>query len=149
MFAPGLDADDLVQEGLVGLFRAVESYDKDRGASFPTYAVTCINNSMNTAVKQATRKKHAPLKGYLSLSDEQSDEALIDSESPEDLAIRTEEYDAVMARIKAELSDMERNVLELYLKGYDYLAVAKQLDTTPKSVDNALQRARNKLKPKQ
>ncbi len=146
---PGLDTEDLVQEGLVGLFRAVETYDAQKGESFSNYAVACIRNGINTAVRQALRKKHQPLKSYLSLSDGLEEETLVDADSPEELAIRTEEYDAVMSRIKVELSDMERNVLELYLKGYDYLAVAKQLDTTPKSVDNALQRARKKLKSKQ
>ncbi len=147
--APGMDAEDLVQEGLVGLFHAVGSYDPARGVSFSSYACVCIKNSINTALKLAFRKKHLPLKGYLSLSDEQDSGRLVDADSPEDLAIRTEEFETVMARIQAELSEMERNVLRLYLRGYDYLTVAKRLHTTPKAVGNALQRARKKLRSKQ
>lgn len=143
----GLDSDDLVQEGLIGLFRAMETYENDQGAAFSTYAITCINNCIATAVKQAARKKHLPLSGYLSL-DEDDTIMLTGGYTPEELAIANEEYAALQNRINDNLSDFERDVLALYLEGYDYLAVAKRLDTTPKSVDNALQRARKKLKSK-
>lgn len=143
----GLDADDLVQEGLIGLFRAVESYDAAQGASFSTYAITCINNSITSAVKQAARKKHLPLSGYISL-DEEDTGMVSGGATPEELTIANEAYAALQTKINDNLSDFERDVLALYLEGYDYLAVAKRLDTTPKSVDNALQRARKKLKSK-
>lgn len=144
----GLDADDLVQEGYIGLFRAMQRYDDRRQASFSTYAITCINNSMTSAIRQTARKKHLPLSGYLSL-DEDDTVRLASEYTPEELAIANEEYAALQNNIQHNLSDFERDVLALYLEGYDYLAVAQRLDTTPKSVDNALQRARKKLKPRQ
>ena len=143
----GLEKDDLVQEGLIGLFKAIDSYDKQLGTAFSTYAITCINNCINSAVKQAARKKHLPLNGYLSLSTQDGIE-LKDECSLEDIAISKEEYDALQKKINDDLSDFERDVLALYLRGYDYTALAERLDTTAKSVDNALQRARKKLKPK-
>ena len=143
----GLEKDDLVQEGLIGLFKAINSYDKLLGTAFSTYAITCINNCINTAVKQAARKKHLPLNSYLSLSNEDGIE-LRDTYSLEDVAISKEEYDSLQKKINDDLSEFEKDVLALYLRGYDYTALAERLDTTAKSVDNALQRARKKLKPK-
>ncbi|NLC78240.1 MAG: RNA polymerase subunit sigma-70, partial [Ruminococcaceae bacterium] len=87
----GLEKDDLVQEGLIGLFKAINSYDKQLGTAFSTYAITCINNCINTAVKQAARKKHLPLNSYLSLSNEDGIE-LRDDYSLEDVTISKEEY---------------------------------------------------------
>ena len=141
----GLETDDLMQEGLMGLFRAIQTYQSAEGASFATYAKTCIDNGIRTAVKQASRKKHLPLAAYLPLSEEEG--SADGSASPEERTIADEEYAALLQKIHQELSRLERDVLALYLKGYDYVAVAKRLDTTPKSVDNALQRARRKLKP--
>jgi len=143
----GLDYDDLVQEGLIGLFNALETFDSTRGVSFSTYAITCINNCVADAIKKAARKKHLPLSGYLSLS-EDDENMLTSGYTPEDIAIANEEYTALQNKINDDLSDFERDVLALYLEGYDYIAVAQKLNTTPKSVDNALQRARNKLKKK-
>lgn len=140
----GLEKDDLVQEGLMGLFRAIQTFDETQGASFSTYAITCINNGIATAVKQAMRKKHLPLTEYLPLPDEGN--GAVGADSPEDLTIAGEDYAALLHKINDELTKLERDVLALYLKGYDYVAAAKRLDTTPKSVDNALQRARRKLK---
>ena len=102
---------------------------------------------MRTALKQANRKKNQPLSGYLPLGEENGPElAALPASSPEERAIAAEDYAGLVQKIHQELSLLERNVLALYLKGYDYAAVAKRLDTTPKSVDNALQRARKKLK---
>ncbi|MEA4911816.1 MAG: sigma-70 family RNA polymerase sigma factor [Oscillospiraceae bacterium] len=141
----GLESDDLVQEGLIGLFQALETYDDTQDASFSTYAITCINNGMNAALRKAARKKQQPLRGYYSLSAQDAD-TLPDAASVEELAIAKEAYAAVQQKIRDHLSDFERDVLALYLLGYDYNALAARLDTTPKSVDNALQRARKKLK---
>ncbi len=143
----GLEKDDLVQEGVIGLFNALETYDSGQGTAFSTYAITCIHNAMRTALKQAARKKHLPLNSYLSLSDADGAQ-LADGDSPEELAIANEAYAVLQTQINNHLSEFEREVLALYLEGYDYLAVAERLGTTPKSVDNALQRARNKLKRK-
>jgi RNA polymerase sigma factor, sigma-70 family len=143
----GLDTDDLTQEGLIGLLNAFESFDAEHSAAFSTYAITCINNSILTAVKKAARKKHLPLNSYTPLDDKDGT-TLIGGYTPEELAIADEGYAALRNRINDDLSGYEKEVLSLYLEGYDYLAVAKRLGTTPKSIDNALQRARNKLKPK-
>ncbi len=146
--AAGIEHDDLEQEGLIALYNAIESFNESYGTAFSTYAITCINNRMVSAVKQAARKKHLPLNGYLSLSDDDTAN-LIGGYSPEDLAIALEGYNNLQNRINDNLSDFEREVLSLYLEGYDYLAVAKRLNASPKSVDNALQRARKKLRPRQ
>ncbi len=141
----GLESDDLIQEGLIGLFRAIESYDERHEATFATYAITCINNGMLSAVKQAARKKHRPLSGYLQIDGDDTAE-LTNGETPEDYAIANEGFALLQSKISADLSGFEREVLSLHLEGYDYLSIAKRLDTTAKSVDNALQRARKKLK---
>ncbi|MEG1556932.1 MAG: sigma-70 family RNA polymerase sigma factor [Oscillospiraceae bacterium] len=142
----GLESDDLIQEGFIGLFNAIESYDKSKGAAFSTYAITCIDNSIKSAQKAAQRKKHSPLNGYVSLCEDAESPTLISAYSPEDLAILREECDALQQKIDDNLSAFERAVLALHLEGYDYSSSAKRLGKTPKSVDNALQRARKKLK---
>ncbi len=141
----GLERDDLIQEGLLGLFRAIGSFDEKGGASFSTYASACINNGINAAVRQAARKKHLPLKGYVSLSEDNA-ESIKGAPSPEDIAIASEEHAAILSAIDDRLTKLERDVLALHLSGYSYLAAAKKLDKSPKTVDNALQRARKKLK---
>ena len=146
--ADGLEYDDMVQEGLIGLFSAIESFDAGQGASFSTYAITCINNCMASAVRGAARKKHLPLNSCLSLSDEGSADIPAGS-TPEEVAIAREGYAALKLAIQDDLSPFEREVLALYLEGYDYAALAARLDSTPKSIDNALQRARKKLKSRQ
>ena len=144
----GLEREDLVQEGLLGLFRAIDSFDENGAASFSTYASACISNGISSAVRSAARKKHLPLKGYVSLSEDNAD-SITAAASPEEIAIASEEHAEIISAINARLSKLERDVLALHLLGYDYLASAEKLDTTAKSVDNALQRARKKLKPKQ
>ena len=148
LYADGLEDDDLVQEGLIGLYNAIESYDAHRGVPFRAYATTCIDNRMTSAVRGAGRKKHRPLSGYLSLSDDGA-AVLPGGETPEELAIARESYVSLQNKIQDELSPFEREVLSLYLDGSDYLAIAKLLDVSAKSVDNALQRARKKLRPRQ
>ena len=141
----GLDPDDLIQEGLIGLFSALKTYDEDRGTLFTSYARSCIDNRITSAWRQAARKKNIPLNEYLPL-DEGEYETGEPMSSPEELAIAAEGYEMLTRRIEQMLSQFERNVLNLHMEGYDYKSVAIQLGTTVKSVDNALQRARNKLK---
>jgi len=144
--AQGLDSEDLVQEGLIGLFNALETYSEERGARFSTYAIACINNGIKTALRQAARLKHVPLNSALPLSEQEEGDAG-EGYSPEELAIAAEGYAALTSQINSTLSDFEREVLVLLLEGYDYKAAAERLGSTPKSVDNAIQRARRKLKP--
>ncbi len=146
--AAGLERDDLEQEGLIGLYDALTSFDETRGGEFSSYALACINNRMTSAVRQAARKKNLPLSGYLSLSGDDAMQ-LEGGGTPEDIAIAREDYLSLQNRINCDLSRFEREVLSLYLEGYDYLSVAERLGCSAKSADNALQRARRKLKPRQ
>ncbi|MBQ4093618.1 MAG: sigma-70 family RNA polymerase sigma factor [Oscillospiraceae bacterium] len=143
---PGQDRDDLRQEAFVALFSAIESYEDGRGAEFSTYAIACINNRLADAARAASRLKNKPLNESVSLSDEAHPIQLASSLSLEDMAIVKEEYRTVQSRIQALLSALERETLSLWLAGYDYGEIARRLGTTPKSVGNALQRARRKLK---
>ena len=146
LIAAGLDSDDFIQEGLIGLHYAILNYRPDGAASFSTYAITCIDNRLNSALRSAARKKNLPLSGYKSLSEsEEFDDFSANSESPEDMAIIKEEFRLLIDKIEKSLSRFEKDVLNLYLEGYSYLSIAELLRTTPKSVDNALQRARRKL----
>ncbi len=138
----GIDGDDIVQEGLIGLVRAFDTYDPQGGASFSTYAIACIDNGIASALRRATRRKDQPLNSSVPLSDELPGFA----RDPQDLAIRRAELEGLAERIRQDLSSLEKRVLGLYLEGYSYSAMAEKLETTEKAVDNALQRARRKLK---
>lgn len=137
---PGLDFEDAVQEGIIGLFSAIQSYGEDRGASFSTYAAVCINNAAASAKKAAGRKKHAPLNQSVPISDEQS------IPGPEDAAIANEQVQVTMKKARTVLSAMEKSVLRLYLDGYSYIQIAKRLGVNEKAVENALGRVRKKLR---
>ncbi len=139
----GMEADDLIQEGMIALLRAVRTYKTDSSASFRTYAAVCVENGMLSAVRRAGRKKDRPLNDSVDLSDVESE---IGSESVEDMAIRKAEIAELMARIETDLSVFEKSVFSLYLEGCSYKTMAERLDSTEKAVDNALQRARRKLK---
>ena len=146
----GMMYEDIVQEGLIGLLDAIEGYDEERGASFETFAITCIDNRIHSALRQAAAKKNTPLVDYLSLS-ENTEEGysslnLPEELSPEEIVILREELGLVFTMIKENLSEFEKKVLSLYLDGYSYIAISELLHTSSKSVDNALQRARKKLK---
>ena len=145
--AVGMMHDDLVQEGLIGLLDAIDGYDEERGTSFEAFAIRCIDNRIYSALRQAARKKNTPLNDYLSLSDE-SDKLQIsqDIPSPEEIVILQEELNYLLTLIREDLSTFEKKVLALYLEGYSYMAISEMLATSSKSVDNALQRARKKLK---
>ena len=142
---PGLDGDDLVQEGIIGLFHALKTYDKGRGATFSHYARRCIDNRLISAWRQATRRKNAPLNNSLPIDDAQAENADAGG-CPEEIAIAAEQYEALLRRVQSLLSPFERTVLKLHLQGYDYKTSARRTGATPKAVDNALQRARRKLR---
>lgn len=158
MYILGGERDDLIQEGMVGLFKAVRDYDSGRDASFATFADLCISRQMYTAVQAADRQKHIPLNSYVSLytggvTDGEGEEQgmlelLEDREkpNPEELFLDKERVADMEQMISRELSGFEKQVLDLYLTGMNYTEIAKVLDRDPKSTDNALQRIRNKLK---
>lgn len=155
MFLAGGDNDDLIQEGMIGLYKAIRDYNTDREASFATFASMCINRQMITAVAASNRKKNMPLNTYVSYDmpaggDEDSDMRLVDilqsqtELNPEKLLIDKEHNRDLKSRLKEVLSTFEQQVLTYYLEGMDYTAIAKKMQKPPKSVDNALQRIRSK-----
>lgn len=137
---PGLDFDDAVQEGLIGLFRAMEQFDAEAGASFGTYATVCIQNAVLTASRAAGRKKHAPLNQSVPLSGVQS------TPGPEEQTIASEQISLTLEKARKHLSDFEKSVLRLLLDGYTNAQIAQKLGKDTKAVENALLRARRKLK---
>lgn len=156
MFIVGGDRDDLIQEGMIGLYKAVRDYEADKNAAFLTFASMCINRQMCTAVVSANRKKYQPLNGSISLDmmvngEGDSDTTVGDMvvagqiDNPEDIILDREEYEELLRSIEEKLSVYERQVLALYMDGYDYIDIAKRLDKHPKSVDNAIQRLKNKI----
>jgi len=154
-FLVGADREDIVQEGMIGLYKAIRDYDIDRLASFRAFAELCITRQIITAIKAATRQKHQPLNTYISLNkpiyDEESDRTLLDVlkggklSNPEEAFISQEQYELIENKINEMLSDLEFNVLQEYLKGKSYKDIADTLDRHVKSVDNALQRVKRKL----
>ena len=157
MFIVGGDNDDLIQEGMIGLYKAIRDYDESKDASFRTFSSMCINRQMCTAVTTSNRKKHSPLNEYISLDmpvqSEKAEEStrLSDmlysafEQNPEEIFIDKESTDFIESKIGNVLSSYERQVLLLQMEGLDYVKIADKLGKTAKSVDNALQRIRNKL----
>ena len=143
-----LDADDLYQEGMIALLTAVRNYCAGLNSSFRTFASVCINNKLNSALRAHMREKNAPMRGYLSLSEPEVPEEALTAHTldPEQLVIQSEETDARNRRIETLLSLFERQVLKLYLSSYSYEERSKQLGSSTKAVDNALQRVRRKLR---
>ena len=160
MFILGADNEDLIQEGMIGLFKAVRDYDMGRDASFYTFAELCISRQMYTAVQASKRQKHLPLNTYVSLDsgnssadgDEKEDlnlgERLADRAelSPEELFLDKERVAYLEKAIEKELSDFERQVLDLYMTGMSYGQIARVLGRDEKATDNALQRLKSKIK---
>ena len=156
MFILGADKEDLIQEGMIGLFKAMRDYDAGRDASFSTFADLCVIRQMYTAVTASGRQKHFPLNNYVSLyadEDESGNSDLIDksiamgSESdPESMIIAKEGIEALEKYIETELSSFEKQTIELYLAGFGYAEIARILGRDEKSTDNALQRAKGKLR---
>ena len=154
-FLIGADHEDIVQEGMIGLFKAIRDFREDKLSSFRAFAELCITRQIITAIKTATRQKHIPLNSYVSLNrpiyDEESDRTLLDVlaegrvVSPEELLISREDYSSIESRIGQVLSDLEQQVLRAYLDGKSYQEIAKDLNRHVKSIDNALQRVKRKL----
>lgn len=148
LFLAGGDRDDLLQEGMLGLFKAVRNYDPEREASFGTYAHLLVTRQIYNAVAAAQRQKHQVLNQSVSMTEieEQQDIlALGTAESPESIVMDLENTRELRETIFSVLSPMEKKVLEQYLEGYDYLKIAGQMGRPPKSIDNALQRIRGKV----
>lgn len=148
MFLIGGEQEDLIQEGMIGLFKAVRDYRFDKNASFATFAALCVERQMYKAIEISGRQKHKPLNSYISLSEE--DGPLRDTEdasqqNPETIIIGEENAQQMLEDIKQALSPMENQVLDYYLEGADYLQIAEKMKKSPKSIDNALQRIRGKI----
>ena len=154
-FLIGADKEDIIQEGMIGLYKAIRDYRPDKLSSFRAFAELCITRQIITAIKTATRQKHIPLNSYISLNkpiyDEDSDRTLLDVISgtrvtdPEELVISQEDFDDIEAKMGEILSSLEWNVLMYYLEGKSYRDIAAGLDRHVKSIDNALQRVKRKL----
>ena len=154
-FLIGADREDIIQEGMIGLYKAVCDYQFDKQASFRAFAELCITRQIITAIKSATRKKHIPLNTYISLNrsvyEGDTERPLIDVLSstqisdPEEVLIGRESYEAVADSIEHSLSKLERGALDLYLLGYSYQQIADALQKSTKCVDNAIQRVKKKL----
>lgn len=137
--------DDLLQEGMLGILSAVKTFDSSREASFKTYASVCIGNRITSAIRGATGKKRIPENQFVSLEDEEL--PLTEPHlNPEEVVLDNEAVETIQAAFSKLLSPFEHEVLMLYLNGHSYEEIAVQLDSTAKSVDNALQRVRRKLK---
>lgn len=153
-FLIGADHEDIVQEGMIGLYKSIRDFQPDRLASFRSFAELCIKRQIITAIKAATRQKHMPLNSYVSLNkplyDEESDRTLLDViegrvTNPEDLFISQEELNGIQNQIDQLLSDLERQVLDAFMDGKSYQEIAELLGRHVKSIDNALQRVKRKL----
>ena len=157
-FMVGSEKDDILQEGYIGLYKAVKSYDKQKQNSFKTFATICIERQLITAVKNSNRQKHIPLNSSVSLNasafeeDENGETTTIievldankQSEDPLDIITKKEYLNAVEKNINSNLSDFEKKVLQLYKNGYSYVTIAEKLNTKVKSVDTAIQRIKKK-----
>lgn len=148
LYLAGGDHEDLIQEGMLGLFKAVREYKPDKEAGFYTFASSCITNQMYKAVTSYQRQKHQLLNNSLSLNELEEDKTwnLITEDSPEKILLEQEQSAHLNRRIDAALSPFERQVLELYLEGDDYIRISEKMDRSPKSIDNALQRIRRKVR---
>ncbi len=155
-FLIGADWDDLVQEGMIGLYKAIRDYRENKQSSFRAFAELCITRQIITAIKTATRQKHLPLNSYVSLNspvyfEDESDRMLMDLLSgdeitdPVDLVISGEEIQSMQTSFGEILSDLEAQVLKLYIDGKSYQEIADELNRHVKSIDNALQRVKRKI----
>ena len=156
-FLVGGDSDDLIQEGMIGLYNAISHYDESKASSFMTYAAICINNKLLSAVSADNRKKNEPLNGYVSLysviTDDAGEEASLsdvlpdtDNVNPENIILNEEQEKLARKRLLGKLSRLEKEILSYYLEGMSYSEIAAIIGKTEKSVDNAIQRIRSKMK---
>jgi len=153
-FMIGAEREDIMQEGLIGLYKAIKDFNKDKQNSFKTFANLCIERQLITAIKTSNRQKHMPLNSYLSLNisayEEDNDSELIEIfetntiEDPLDTITKKEYFKSVETAIDKNLSKFEKQVLERYLLGESYVSIATRLDAPVKSIDNAIQRIRKK-----
>lgn len=152
MYLIGGETEDLIQEGMIGLFKAIRDYKPDKDASFYHFAELCINRQLYSALEASNRKKHQPLNSYISLSEQEHQDAvaaelLVDKESgPEQTVIEQEVWEEYKKRLAQKLSRMENQVLQYYLDGNHYIQIAEMMGKSPKSIDNALQRIRQKIR---
>lgn len=154
-FLVGADREDIIQEGMIGLYKAIRDYRVERLTSFKAFAEICIKRQIITAVKMATRQKHIPLNSYVSLNkpmfEEECERTLIDLLSslkmsdPEEVMINREKFQYLEQKMGELLSDLELDVLESYLEGKSYQEIARDMDRHVKSIDNALQRVKRKM----
>ena len=156
MYLLGGENEDLIQEGMIGLIKAVRDYNPEQGASFQSFAELCVSRQMYSAIEASKRKKHLPLNSYVSLYESGDAEGndkktpLIDmiepvrENDPETLYLSREYTEAFVEQLKEQLSPLENHVLYLHLVGTDYRTIAEILEKSPKSIDNALQRIRTK-----
>ena len=156
LYLIGGDNDDLIQEGMIGLYKAIRDFDPERGASFHTFADLCISRQLYTAVQASQRQKHQPLNSYVSLSDSDNEEQTssrasyaandVRNRNPEELFIARENLEDMEELIEKKLSRFEREVLRYYLSGMNYSQIAETLGKSSKATDNALQRIKKKIK---
>ena len=154
-FLIGADREDIIQEGMIGLYKAIRDYDTEKYTNFRAFAEMCITRQIITAIKTATRRKHMPLNSYVSLShpvfDEDSDKTLLDTITehscldPEEIIINKEDYTSIGKKINELLSPKEMEILSVYLQGKSYQEISNELGISHKSIDNALQRVKRKL----
>ncbi len=153
MYLIGGETEDLIQEGMIGLFKAVRDYKEEKETSFFTFADLCISRQLYSALEASNRKKHMPLNTYVSFSNQDNEEGVSLEQmvteqnlSPEQMMIEQEGRAEFFLKLKEKLSAMERTVLYLYLEGNSYTQIAEIMSKTPKSIDNTLQRIRSKIK---
>ncbi|MGI8317244.1 RNA polymerase sporulation sigma factor SigH [Halobacillus mangrovi] len=154
-FLIGADREDIVQEGMIGLYKAIRDYQEGKLSSFKAFAELCVTRQIITAIKTATRQKHIPLNSYVSLDkpiyDEESDRTLLDviagskAIDPQELIVNKEKFSDMEEKISELLSELEKQVLSLYLDGRSYQEISVELNRHVKSIDNALQRVKRKL----
>ena len=140
-----LEYDDIIQEGMIGLLGSVYGYDPDEGVRFETFATVCISDRIKSAVRNQLRSKHMPLNGYVDIDDVEISDDMSD---PQTMIIMQERFEDLSESIEKKLTDLEKDVLRLHIGGHNYSSIAEMLSISVKSVDNALQRARKKLKEK-